>query len=70
MQPQVSLISLDVNNGAIRTMIGGRGTDQFNRAYQAVRQPGSAFKPMVYSAALIKGGYTTGSVINDSYNFV
>jgi len=65
LQPQLSLVSLDVNNGAIRAMIGGRGTDQFNRAYQAVRQPGSAFKPFVYSTALIEGDYTTGTVIND-----
>ncbi|RAK06689.1 penicillin-binding protein 1A [Halanaerobium saccharolyticum] len=65
LQPQLSLVSLDVNSGAIRAMIGGRGTDQFNRAYQAVRQPGSAFKPFVYSTALIEGDYTTGTVIND-----
>lgn len=65
LQPQLSLVSLDVNNGAIKAMIGGRGTDQFNRAYQAVRQPGSAFKPFVYSTALIKGDYTTATVIND-----
>jgi penicillin-binding protein 1A len=64
-QPQLSLVSLDVNSGAIRAMVGGRGTDQFNRAYQAVRQPGSAFKPFVYSTALIEGDYTTGSIIND-----
>lgn len=65
LQPQLSLVSLDVNSGAIRAMVGGRGTDQFNRAYQAVRQPGSAFKPFVYSTALIEGDYTTGSIIND-----
>ena len=65
LQPQLSLVSLDVNNGAIRAMVGGRGTDQFNRAYQAVRQPGSAFKPFVYSTALIEGDYTTGTIIND-----
>ncbi len=65
LQPQLSLVSLDVNSGAVRAMVGGRGTDQFNRAYQAVRQPGSAFKPFVYSTALIEGGYTTGSIIND-----
>jgi len=65
LQPQLSLVSLDVNSGAIRAMVGGRGTDQFNRAYQAVRQPGSAFKPFVYSTALIEGGYTTGTIIND-----
>jgi len=65
LQPQLSLVSLDVNSGAVRAMVGGRGTDQFNRAYQAVRQPGSAFKPFVYSTALIEGGYTTGTIIND-----
>ncbi|MFW6267038.1 MAG: transglycosylase domain-containing protein, partial [Halanaerobium sp.] len=65
LQPQLSLVSLDVQSGAIRAMIGGRGTDQFNRSYQAVRQPGSAFKPFVYSTALIEGDYTTGTVIND-----
>ena len=65
LQPQLSLVSLDVNNGAIKAMVGGRGTDQFNRAYQAVRQPGSAFKPFVYSTALIEDDYTTGTVIND-----
>ncbi len=65
LQPQLSLVSLDINSGAIRAMVGGRGTDQFNRAYQAVRQPGSAFKPFVYSTALIEGDYTTGTVIND-----
>lgn len=65
LQPQLSLVSLDVNNGAVRAMVGGRGTDQFNRAYQAVRQPGSAFKPFVYSTALIEGDYTTGTIIND-----
>ena len=65
LQPQLSLVSLDVNNGAIRAMVGGRGTDQFNRSYQAVRQPGSAFKPFVYSTALIEGDYTTGTIIND-----
>jgi penicillin-binding protein 1A len=65
LQPQLSLVSLDVNSGAVRAMVGGRGTDQFNRAYQAVRQPGSAFKPFVYSTALIEGDYTTGTIIND-----
>ncbi|ADQ14890.1 penicillin-binding protein 1A [Halanaerobium hydrogeniformans] len=65
LQPQMALVSLDVNSGAIRAMVGGRGTDQFNRAHQAVRQPGSAFKPFVYAAALAEDDYTTGSVVND-----
>jgi len=65
LQPQIAVVSLDVNNGAIRTMIGGRGNDQFNRAYQAVRQPGSAFKPFVYAAGIVNDDITTGSIVND-----
>ncbi|RCW50493.1 MULTISPECIES: penicillin-binding protein 1A [unclassified Halanaerobium] len=64
VQPQMSLITLDVKSGAIRAMIGGRGTDQFNRAHQALRQPGSTFKPFVYAAA-IKNGYSLATVVND-----
>ena len=63
-QPQMSLITINPNNGAIRAMIGGRGDDQFNRATQAVRQPGSAFKPFVYTTA-IKNGHSPGTIIND-----
>lgn len=64
LQPQLALITLDAKTGAIRAMVGGRGNDQFNRAVQAVRQPGSAFKPFVYTTA-IKKGYTPASIIND-----
>ncbi|MDI3548423.1 MAG: penicillin-binding protein [Halanaerobiales bacterium] len=64
LQPQMALITIEPRNGAIRAMVGGRGNDQFNRAVQAVRQPGSAFKPFVYTTA-IKKGYSPGSVIND-----
>ena len=63
-QPQLALITLDAKTGAIKTMIGGRGDDQFNRAVQAVRQPGSAFKPFVYATA-VKNNYSPGDVIND-----
>ncbi|MEJ6950020.1 transglycosylase domain-containing protein [Natronospora cellulosivora (SeqCode)] len=63
-QPQMSLVTLDVKTGEIRAMVGGRGNDQFNRATQAVRQPGSAFKTFVYTAA-IQEGYSASSVIND-----
>ncbi|MFW6381106.1 MAG: penicillin-binding protein 1A [Bacillota bacterium] len=63
-QPQLSIISLDPKTGAIRAMVGGRGNDHFNRATQAVRQPGSAFKPFVYTDA-IKNGYSAARVIND-----
>lgn len=49
-----SMVVLDANSGAIRAMVGGRDYEQsqFNRATQAQRQPGSAFKPIVYLAAL------------------
>ena len=63
-QPQMALITLDAKTGAIRSMVGGRGNDQFNRATQAVRQPGSAFKPFVYTTA-VKNNYSPGDVIND-----
>ncbi len=51
---QTSLVALDAETGAIRAMIGGRdySESQFNRAANAQRQPGSAFKPIVYLAAL------------------
>lgn len=53
---QAALISID-RDGAIRAMVGGRsyGASQFNRSTQARRQPGSAFKPFVYLAALEHG---------------
>ncbi len=65
LQPQIAVVSLDANDGAVRAMIGGRGNDQFNRAYQAVRQPGSAFKPFVYATAIAEHDLTTGSIVND-----
>lgn len=54
-QPQAALLSIEVGTGYIRAMVGGRGEDHFNRATQMVRQPGSAFKPFVYAAALDSG---------------
>lgn len=64
-QPQLALITLDPKTGHIKAMMGGRGDDKFNRATQAYRQPGSAFKPFVYATA-IKQGYGTGAVIDDT----
>lgn len=64
VQPQGALVAIDPHNGYIKAMVGGRGTDQFNRATQAVRQPGSAFKPFVFVAAL-ENKYTPDSVIDD-----
>jgi penicillin-binding protein 1B len=52
--PQAGLIALDPRTGEIKAMVGGTGygTSQFNRITQAMRQPGSIFKPIVYAAAL------------------
>ncbi len=63
---QASLIAIDIRTGQIKAMVGG--TDfwktQFNRATQALRQPGSAFKPFVYLTAL-KEGMTVDDVVYD-----
>ena len=62
-----ALICFDLESGYVKTMIGGRDfkKSQFNRATQARRQTGSAFKPIVYASALDKG-YTPASVIVDA----
>ena len=54
---QGALVAMDPQTGEVRAMVGGRAFDQsnFNRATQAKRQPGSAFKPFVYAAALEQG---------------
>lgn len=64
---QGALIARDPSNGQIKAMVGGYDfeTSQFNRALQAKRLPGSAFKPIIYAAALDKG-YTPATVILDS----
>ncbi|WP_404942511.1 penicillin-binding protein 1A [Pseudomonas brassicacearum] len=64
---QSALVSLDPQNGAIRALVGGFAFEQsnYNRAMQAKRQPGSSFKPFVYSAAL-DNGYTPASLVNDA----
>jgi 1A family penicillin-binding protein len=61
---QAALIALDPQTGAVRAMIGGRNfaDSSFNRAVQARRQPGSAFKPIVYAAAL-ESGYTPATLL-------
>ncbi len=64
---QGALVSLDPQNGAIRALVGGFAFEQsnYNRATQAKRQPGSSFKPFIYSAAL-DNGYTAASLVNDA----
>ena len=64
---QGALVSLAPDNGAIRALVGGFAFEQsnYNRAMQAKRQPGSSFKPFVYSAAL-DNGYTAATLVNDA----
>lgn len=63
---QGALVALDPRTGDIRALVGGRRNERggFNRAISALRQPGSAFKPFVYAAAL-GVGYTPASVVAD-----
>lgn len=63
---QVAFIALDPASGAILAMIGGRDfeTSKFNRAVQAIRQPGSAFKPFAYTAAVDNGYPPTYRLLN------
>ncbi|MGD2023269.1 MAG: PBP1A family penicillin-binding protein [Desulfobacterales bacterium] len=55
--PQAALISIDVTSGGILAMVGGKDfhNSRFNRATMALRQPGSAFKPIVYAYAIEQG---------------
>jgi penicillin-binding protein 1A len=64
---EAALVSLDPNDGAIRALVGGFDfyKNQFNHVTQAWRQPGSSFKPFIYSAALEKG-FTPATIINDA----
>jgi len=67
--PQVesALISIDPETGAIRALVGGFdfNRNKFNHVTQAWRQPGSSFKPFIYSAALEKG-YTPATIVEDA----
>jgi penicillin-binding protein 1A len=62
-----ALIALDPRTGAVRALVGGfdYGKSKFNHVTQAWRQPGSSFKPFIYSAALEKG-FTPATVVNDA----
>jgi penicillin-binding protein 1A len=64
---QAAVVSIDPADGAITSLVGGFdfATSKFNRATQAFRQPGSSFKPFIYSAAL-EHGNTPATVVDDS----
>jgi penicillin-binding protein 1A len=65
--PQAALVALDVKSGAILAMVGGRNFDEspFNRATAARRQPGSAFKPIVYAYA-VEQGFAQNKLVLDA----
>jgi penicillin-binding protein 1A len=64
---QSALVAMDPNDGAVAALVGGFDffTNKFNRATQAHRQPGSGFKPFLYSSAL-ENGFTPASVLLDA----
>ncbi|HYG14004.1 MAG TPA: PBP1A family penicillin-binding protein, partial [Methylophilaceae bacterium] len=64
---QAALVALDSDTGAVRALVGGFdfSRNKFNHVTQAWRQPGSSFKPFIYSAALEKG-YTPATIIDDA----
>ncbi len=64
---EAALVSIDANDGKIRALVGGFDfyLNQFNHVTQAWRQPGSSFKPFIYSASLEKG-FTPATIINDA----
>jgi penicillin-binding protein 1A len=64
---QGALLAIDAKTGYIRAMIGGRdfSDSKFNRVTQALRQPGSTFKPVVYSAA-VRAGHPVTEILQDS----
>jgi penicillin-binding protein 1A len=65
--PQGALVALEVSSGAILAMVGGRdfGASKFNRAVDARRQPGSAFKPVVYACA-VENGISQNALLLDA----
>jgi len=70
-QAEAAFVSVRPEDGAILSLVGGFDFDRnkFNHVTQAIRQPGSSFKPFIYSAALEKG-FTPATVVNDAPFFV
>jgi penicillin-binding protein 1A len=67
-EPQAAIVSIDPHRQYLSAMVGGYDFDanEFNRVFQACRQPGSSFKPIVYAGAIEKMGWTEGTVLVDS----
>ena len=65
--PQAALVCIEAGSGRVLALVGGSGfkASQFNRATQARRQPGSAFKPIIYATAFAKG-FTPNSIFEDA----
>ncbi|MGD1936985.1 MAG: transglycosylase domain-containing protein [Cyanophyceae cyanobacterium] len=65
---QIALVAVDPRTHFVKALVGGVDfrRSQFNRAVQALRQPGSSFKPFVYYAAFASGKYTPNSVVQDT----
>jgi penicillin-binding protein 1A len=65
---QGALVALDPGSGYVEAMVGGYDFEasEFNRAFQACRQPGSAFKPILYSAAIQELGFTPSTLLTDA----
>ncbi|MDB9303992.1 transglycosylase domain-containing protein [Nodularia spumigena CS-591/12] len=65
---QIALVAIDPRTHFVKALVGGVNsrTSEFNRATQAQRQPGSAFKPLVYYAAFATGKYTPDTVVQDT----
>ena len=68
---QAALVCMDARTGEIKAMVGGRdfSSSEFNRATQARRQPGSAFKPLIYTAAFDKGLTPATVMVDEPLSF-
>ncbi len=64
---QSAMVVIESSTGAVRAIVGGRdyGASQFNRATDALRQPGSSFKPYVYLTALMSGKFNPTTIVTD-----
>lgn len=69
---QAALLCMDARTGEVKAMVGGRDfkSSEFNRATQAKRQPGSAFKPLIYTAAFDKGLTAATVMVDEPISFI